>query len=475
MPDTTPNPSGFPDPQSPGGEVRDRSLRPSGLLPKNTQTYVILAIAVIMIGAIAFSGGGNSSNQGATTQPKTAGVIDPNLARIQDYRNRIDEEAQKLAAEQAQLEKTKQARGLPPANQAVPAPGGAPIRPAAVAPVYPPSPTRTEKSTLESEKEKREYQSLFASNIALTYRKAGDGTAEPIGGAEPVQAPASTRTTTAAAVNPPQLPLPYAWPYAPPSVPGPAPAPAAPASSPASMVANTQPKGEPNAAESSELGTSESLRDSETHSLKREQINPSLQKADGKTYRLFEGTIVETVLTNRLEGSFNGPVNCLVTTDVYSHDDQHLLIPKGTRVLGEVKRNDAFGQQRLGVAFHRLIMPDGYSASLDQFKGLSQIGETGLRDQVNHHYLQIFGVSLAIGAIAGLSNINTTYGLSESGLDAYRQGVSASLSQSSMRILDKYLNVLPTFTIREGQRIKVVLSDDLMLPAYDRHKIPSDF
>ena len=234
-------------------------------------------------------------------------------------------------------------------------------------------------------------------------------------------------------------------------------------------------KGEATEAETAESASSDSAHEGEARSLKREHIDPSLQKADGKTYRLFEGTIVETVLTNRLEGSFNGPVNCLVTTDVYSHDDQHLLIPKGTRVLGEVKRNDAFGQERLAVAFHRLIMPDGYSVSLDQFKGLSQIGETGLRDQVNHHYLQIFGVSLAIGAIAGLSNINTTYGLSESGLDAYRQGVSASLSQSSMRILDKYLNVLPTFTIREGQRIKVVLSDDLMLPAYDRHKIPSDF
>jgi type IV secretion system protein VirB10 len=65
--------------------------------------------------------------------------------------------------------------------------------------------------------------------------------------------------------------------------------------------------------------------------------------------------------------------------------------------------------------------------------------------------------------------------LSESGLDAYRQGVSTSLSQSSLRILDKYLNVLPTFTIREGQRIKVILSDDLMLPAYERHQILSDF
>ena len=57
--------------------------------------------------------------------------------------------------------------------------------------------------------------------------------------------------------------------------------------------------------------------------------------------------------------------------------------------------------------FHRLIMPDGYSVSLDKFQGLNQIGETGLRDQVNHHYLQVFGVSLAIGAIAGFSQANT--------------------------------------------------------------------
>src|ERR1700691_6222626 len=136
MPDTNPNSNAFPDPQQPGGEVRDRSLRPTGLLPKNTQTYVILAIAVIMIGAIAFSGG-NSPKPASNGQPKTAAVIDPNLARIQDYRNRIDEEAQKLAAEQAQLEKTKQALGLPPASPGLPSPGGvASIRPAVVAPTY---------------------------------------------------------------------------------------------------------------------------------------------------------------------------------------------------------------------------------------------------------------------------------------------------------------------------------------------------
>jgi type IV secretion system protein VirB10 len=139
-------------------------------------------------------------------------------------------------------------------------------------------------------------------------------------------------------------------------------------------------------------------------------------------------------------------------------------------LLGEAQKVDAFGQQRLAVSFHRLLLPNGISVSLDKFKGLNQIGETGLTDQVNHHYLEVFGVSLAIGAIAGFSQVNTGVGLDASATDAYRQGVAASLSQSSLRILDRYLNILPTFTIREGHRVKVYLSDDLFLAAYEEHQ-----
>ena len=187
-----------------------------------------------------------------------------------------------------------------------------------------------------------------------------------------------------------------------------------------------------------------------------------------------EGTIIETVLTNRLDGAFSGPVNCMVTTNVYSHDGQHLLVPQGSRVLGEVRKVETFGQERLAVTFHRLIMPDHSSVDLDKFQGLNQIGETGLRDQVNHHYLQVFGVSLAIGAIAGLGESNSRTGLDRSAADAYERGVATSLSQSSLRILDRYLNVLPTFTIPEGHRVKIYLAEDLWLPAYDRHPISND-
>jgi type IV secretion system protein VirB10 len=200
----------------------------------------------------------------------------------------------------------------------------------------------------------------------------------------------------------------------------------------------------------------------------------SANAAAGKTYVLFEGTILETVLINRLDGGFAGPVECLLSTDVYSNDRQHLLIPAGSKLLGETKKVDTFGQTRLAVVFHRVLMPDGYSVSLDQFKGLNQVGDTGLRDQVNNHYLRIFGVSLAVGALGAVSEANTGGALNATGGDLMRQGFAQSTAQSSAQILDKFLNIMPTVTIREGHRVKVYLAGDLALPDYTNHKMPSD-
>lgn len=403
-------------PNNPAPPPVQSAPKPPGVLPKNAQAYVIAGISVVMISVIALSGGASPSpKKDSTRQP---GVIEPNGQRINEYRQRLEEQARLLQEEQARLAQTKQQLGLssgagqsspmgpPYASQAYPAGG------------YNTPEPRPEKSDLEKERERREYTSLFASNVALSFRK---------------EAPTPVATASTVVDRGNEAPE-VAQPLAP---------------------------------------ESESFK--EDGARQREQKNyPELQKADGKQYRLFEGTVMETVLTNRLNSSFSGPVNCLVTTNVWSHDRQHLLVPQGTRVLGEVQRNNQFGQQRLAVFFHRLVMPDGFSVSLDQFKGLNQIGETGLRDQVNHHYGQVFGISLAVGAIAGLANVNTGYGLSASSADAYRQGVSASLSQSSLRILDRYLNVLPTFVIREGHRIKIYLSDDLLLPDYGKHALPSD-
>jgi type IV secretion system protein VirB10 len=205
----------------------------------------------------------------------------------------------------------------------------------------------------------------------------------------------------------------------------------------------------------------------------------NLDSAVGQPYVLYEGTTVDTVLMNRLDGDAPGPVKVLVSNPVYSHDHQHVIVPDGTVVIGEARKIGAagFGQQRrMAVVFHRMIMPDGYSVDLDQFHGLDQIGEEGLKDKVNNHYLQIFGTSIALGVVAGASQIEQGGGvLTGSGSQGFTSGAAGSISQSATTILDRFMQIPPTITIREGHRVKVYFTQDMLLPAYENHSIPQTF
>src|SRR6202041_3508362 len=128
----------------------------------------------------------------------------------------------------------------------------------------------------------------------------------------------------------------------------------------------------------------------ETHGSYKRPLEANIDSAVGQPYLVYEGSVLDTVLMNRLGGDAVGPVKVLVSNPLYSHDHQHVIIPDGTVVLGEAKKIGAagFGQQRrMAGVFHRLIIPDGYSVDLDQFHGLDQIGEEGLKDKVNNHYL----------------------------------------------------------------------------------------
>ena len=210
---------------------------------------------------------------------------------------------------------------------------------------------------------------------------------------------------------------------------------------------------------------------------RRPEVN--IDAAAGQPYVIYEGTTLDTVLMNRLDGDAAGPVKVLVSNPVYSHDRQHVLIPEGTIVLGEAKKIGASGlgqQRRMVVVFHRLIMPDGYSVDLDQFHGLDQIGEEGLKDKVNNHYLEIFGTSIALGVIAGAGEIEEGGGtITTSGSQAFTTGAASSVSQSATTILDRFMQIPPTITIREGHRVKVYFTQDMLLPAYENHTIPQTY
>src|ERR1017187_3210980 len=208
-------------------------------------------------------------------------------------------------------------------------------------------------------------------------------------------------------------------------------------------------------------------------------LEANVDSATGQPYLVYEGSVLDTILMNRLDGDAAGAVKVLVSNPLYSHDHQHVIIPEGTVVLGEAKKIGAAGigqPRRIAVVFHRLIMPDGYSVDLDQFHGLDQIGEEGLKDKVNNHYFEIFGASIALGIVAGAGEITQGGGtITTSGSQAFTNGAAGSVSQSAATILDRFIQIPPTITIREGHRVKVYFTQDLLLPAYSNHTIPQTF
>ena len=397
--------------------VSDHRPVPRGVLPRGFQTWLMagLALGIVLIILIA----GEPEPPGAPAQTAAAPLA-PNPDRLRDYQAR-------LRAMDAQQGREAQAETAPAAAQA-PA-----MEPSAPPPADP----------IAAERKRREYESLFASSVVLSRRPEAERPdadrllAGPAIGARRDSSDLPSLQEVADAVvratgrqnNPP---------------------PAAVQGSEVQAVAESEPGRAPNTRQ-------------ERTSDRTEAIGTT-----GPLHPLLEGTIIDTVLTNRLDGSGTAPVNCLVTNPVYSHSGQHILIPAGARVLGETRPVQALGETRLAVAFHRLVMPDGSTQRLDQFLGLNQIGDAGLRDKVNHHYWSTFGAAAAVGLISGLAQWVGTAGLSGGTGDrtVIIAGGADAASQASLQVMSRFLNRLPTITIREGHRVKVYLTSDVQLPAY---------
>ena len=177
--------------------------------------------------------------------------------------------------------------------------------------------------------------------------------------------------------------------------------------------------------------------------------------------RIYEGAVIEGVLVNQLNGDFPGPVLAAVAVPFYSADRQRIVIPRGARVIGSATAVAGQDQQRLAVGFHRLIFPDGRWVSLE-FHGLNQIGEGALKDQVNRHYFAMFASVGAVGIISGLTlRGSDPYA---GGRQGFQAGAGQGLAQGATSILDRFLNRLPTITIRAGHRLRIWLTSDVLVP-----------
>jgi type IV secretion system protein TrbI len=202
-------------------------------------------------------------------------------------------------------------------------------------------------------------------------------------------------------------------------------------------------------------------------------IHYDFDEYTGNLYRIFEGTFLEGVVTNRIDGEFKGPILVMMTTDYYSHDHEQLLLPQGTRLIGDVQSVNSGQQRKLVAVFHRAVCPDGFSIDFDNFTGLDPRGTTGLATKVNNHYFSTFAAAAAIGGLGGLAQIGNG-GIGVLGGDPsvlIRDGISAQTSQEAEQILNHFLNRLPVITLKEGSRARIYITRDILVPAYNDHRI----
>jgi len=196
----------------------------------------------------------------------------------------------------------------------------------------------------------------------------------------------------------------------------------------------------------------------------------SFDSYQGKLYRVFEGTVLEGVVTNHIDGGLTGPILIMLTTDYYSHDHQQLLLPQGTRLIGTVQSVSNAQQRKMFVTFHRAVCPDGFSIELDKYVGLDPLGTTGLATKVDSRYLQAFAAAAIVGGLGGLAQIgNDGNVLSPS--TQIRNGISSQAANEGEQILNHFLNRLPIITLKEGARARVYIGTDILIPSYAEHRV----
>jgi type IV secretion system protein VirB10 len=396
--------------------VTDRRPSPRGVLPRGVQTWLLAGLAAFML-LIMFVVGRPEAP--ARPAPAAAPAMPPTADRVRDYQERLRAlEAQSVGQFADQQATTT-------------------VDPRMYSEPQPPPPA----DPIAAERKRREYESLFASNVVLSRRPEGQRPDTGISVVLPNSMPGASASPTMDEIADAALR----------------------ATTRAAGLTGTAPQA-PMAAPLATAWSSPQVEQQRTPE-RTAPISPA-----GPLHRILEGTLVDAVLTNRLDGTTAAPVNCLVTNPLYSHSGQHILIPAGARLLGETKPVQSFGETRLAVSFHRLVMPDGRTYRLDQFLGLNQIGDAGLKDRVNQHYLATFGAAAAVGLISGLSQFIGSAGLGRGDGDdrtvIIAGGVGDSTSQATLQVMNRFLNRLPTVTIREGHRVKVYLTSDLELPAY---------
>ncbi|MBB3810874.1 MULTISPECIES: TrbI/VirB10 family protein [Hyphomicrobiales] len=187
--------------------------------------------------------------------------------------------------------------------------------------------------------------------------------------------------------------------------------------------------------------------------------------APASPFVLQAGAVIPAALITGIRSDLPGQITAQVTESIYdSPTGRVLLVPQGTRIIGQYDNSVQFGQRRVLLVWNRLIFPNGRSIVLERQPGADSQGYAGLEDGIDYHWWDLAkaaGLStlLAVGAELATSDEDRL-------IRAIRDGSQDTINQAGQQIIQRQLQVAPTLTIRPGFPVRVIVTRDLVLEPY---------
>lgn len=186
-------------------------------------------------------------------------------------------------------------------------------------------------------------------------------------------------------------------------------------------------------------------------------------------YELRTGNILPATLISGINSELPGQIQAQVSQNVYdTATGRYLLIPQGSKLVGQYNSQIAYGQSRVLVAWQRIIFPDGKALDIGAMPGADFAGYAGLKDQVDNHYVRIFGSALLMsGIMAGVNytqnqSQGSAYGYNMNSTSVLSQSLGQGMGQAMEQLMQRNMNISPTLTIRPGFRLNVLVTKDLV-------------
>ena len=194
-------------------------------------------------------------------------------------------------------------------------------------------------------------------------------------------------------------------------------------------------------------------------------------EAPASPYMIRAGFVIPAIMISGINSDLPGQVMAQVSQNVWdTTTGRFLLIPQGTRLIGAYSSDVAYGQERVLMAWQRLIFPDGKTFDIRAMPGADSAGYAGFTDQINNHWFRTISSAILMSGVIAAVDLSQDNNNSSDSSDRQRAGDALSealdqtLGQVLGQIISKNLNVAPTLEIRPGYRFNVIAFKDMTLP-----------